>query len=367
METVLISGASVAGPALAYWLGRHGFQPTVVERAPALRGGGYAVDFRGDTHLTVLERMGVLADLRGVATGGTPITFVDAAGRELLRLPGEFAGGDIEVSRSDLSRVLYEHSRDSTEYVFGDSITTLTETAAGVDVTFTHGAPRTFDLVVGADGVHSAVRRIAFGAHERFVSHLGYYVAGWDLPASEDLGAETLAYNVPGRLASIGRNHREPDRASAFVIFASRRRGHDPYDSDQQRRLIRDALSGMTWRTPELIASLDGAEDLYFDGISRVDISPWSHGRIALVGDAASVPRWAEWAPEPRSSPRTSSRARSPAAPARSPATRARCATTPGAARGAATGPGGSWRRSTGSAPGSATARCGRHGCSPCS
>ena len=281
---MLISGASVAGPALAYWLGRHGFHPTVVERAPALRGGGYAVDFRGDTHLTVLERTGILADLRALETGGTPMTFVDEGGRALLRLPGEFAGGDIEVLRSDLSRVLYEHSHDSTEYVFGDSIATLTETAGCVEVTFTQGAPRTFDLVIGADGMHSAVRRIAFGPEARFVSHLGYHVAGWDLPAGDDLGADTLAYNVPGRLASIGRSEREPSRASAFMVFASEQRAHDPHDA---RRLIEDAYAGLGWRVPELIASLGQAEDLYFDAIARVDVAPWSRGRIALVGDAA--------------------------------------------------------------------------------
>src|SRR5437867_1154402 len=170
MKNVLISGASVAGPALAYWLGRYGFNPTVVEVAPALRGGGYAVDFRGPTHMTVLDRMGVLDELRRRQTGGSPMRFVDEAGRELLHLPGEFAGGDLEVLRSDLSRVLYEHSRDTTEYVFGDSITSLTETPGGVHVTFERGAPRTFDLVIGADGLHSNVRRLAFGPEDRYVT-----------------------------------------------------------------------------------------------------------------------------------------------------------------------------------------------------
>ncbi|MDT5027191.1 MAG: hypothetical protein QOE61_3617, partial [Micromonosporaceae bacterium] len=126
--TVLISGASIAGPALAYWLGRYGFRPTVVEIAPALRGGGNAVDFRGATQLTLLERMGVLEDLRRVQTGGTAIRFVDEKGRKLMEMPADFAGGDIEVLRWDLSRVLYEHSRDITEYVFGDSVTAMTDT-----------------------------------------------------------------------------------------------------------------------------------------------------------------------------------------------------------------------------------------------
>src|SRR4029450_9393315 len=182
IPTVLISGASVAGPALAHWLGRYGFRPTVVEIAPALRGGGRAVDFRGQTHLGVLERMGVLEDLRRVQTGGTVMRFVDERGRKLMELPADFAGGDLEVLRSDLSRVLYEHSRDTTEYLFGDTITAMTETPRGVEVSFPSGAPRPFDLVIGADGVHSNVRRLAFGPESRFISHLGYYVATWTLP-----------------------------------------------------------------------------------------------------------------------------------------------------------------------------------------
>ncbi len=119
-KQVLISGASVAGPALAYWLAHYGFEPTVVEIAPALRGGGAAVDFRGETHLAVLERMGVLDRLREVRTGGSPMTFVDERDRTVLHLPAEFAGGDVEVLRSDLSRVLYEHGRARADYVLGD-------------------------------------------------------------------------------------------------------------------------------------------------------------------------------------------------------------------------------------------------------
>jgi 2-polyprenyl-6-methoxyphenol hydroxylase-like FAD-dependent oxidoreductase len=121
--------------------------------------------------------MGVLEDLRRVQTGGAVMRFVDEQGRKLMELPADFAGGDLEVLRSDLSRVLYEHSRDTTEYLFGDSITAMTQQPWGVEVSFASGARRTFDLVIGADGVHSNVRRLAFGAEARFVSHLGYYVA----------------------------------------------------------------------------------------------------------------------------------------------------------------------------------------------
>src|SRR5947208_7424925 len=181
---VLISGASIAGPTLAYWLARYGFRPTVVEIAPALRAGGNAVDFRGPTHLGLLERMGVLDDLRRVQTGGTAMRFVDARGRRLMELPATFAGGELEVLRGGLARVLYEHTRRTTEYLFGDSISGLTETPDGVHVTFASGATRVFDLVIGADGVHSGVQRLAFGPESRFVRHLGYYVATWPVPGS---------------------------------------------------------------------------------------------------------------------------------------------------------------------------------------
>ncbi|MFE3610431.1 FAD-dependent monooxygenase [Streptomyces goshikiensis] len=213
--TVLISGASIAGPALAHRLGHHGFRPTVVELAPALREGGHAVDFRGDTHLTVLRRMGLLDALRGLQTGGSPMTFVDQDDTPLLHLPAAFAGGDIEVLRGDLSRTLYEASLPTTEYVFGDSVTGLTETPDGVDVTFRRSPPRTFDLVIGADGIHSHIRRLAFGPEERHVTHLGYYAATWSLPhhPHPDLRPGSVGYNAPGRLAGVGTGHANPARA----------------------------------------------------------------------------------------------------------------------------------------------------------
>ncbi|MFC8076667.1 FAD-dependent monooxygenase [Streptomyces sp. NPDC057307] len=292
-KNVLISGASIAGPALAFWLGRLGFEPTVVELAPALRHGGQAVDFRGETHLTVLERMGLLPALRELQTGGSPMRFVDERGRTLLHLPAEFAGGEIEVLRGDLAAVLYEHSLPRTEYVFGDSITHLTETPSGVRVDFQRGVSRDFDLVIGADGLHSNVRRLAFGPEEDYVSHLGYYAATWRLPT--DLGLPrgsaghkgSVGYNVPGRLASVGADHRDPAQAGAFFAFASPELSYDRHDLDQQKRLIDDAFSGLGWEVPRLLASLHQAPDLYFDSISRADVDTWSTGRVCLVGDAA--------------------------------------------------------------------------------
>ncbi|WP_030712603.1 FAD-dependent monooxygenase [Streptomyces sp. NRRL F-2580] len=288
-RNVLISGASIAGPALAYWLGRHGFKPTVVELAPALRKGGHAVDFRGEIHLTVLERMGLLPELHRIQTGGSPMRFVDEAGRTLLHLPAEFAGGEIEVLREDLARVLYAHSVPYTEYIFGDSITGLTETASRVRAEFQSGTSRDFDLVIGADGLHSNVRRLAFGPEQDYVSHLGYYAATWQLPSGSHPGPTkgSVGYNAPGRLASVGADHRDPARAGAFFVFASPELSYDRHDPEQQKKLIADAFSGLGWEVPRLLASLDQAPDLYFDSISRADVDTWSKRRVCLVGDAA--------------------------------------------------------------------------------
>jgi len=300
MTTVLISGASIAGPALAYWLGRYGFRPTVVEIAPALRTGGNAVDFRGPLHLGLLRKMGVLDELRAVQTGGTAMRFVDEQGRYRMEMPSDFAGGDIEVLRGELSRILCAAAGGNTEYLFGDSIAAMTETRHGVEVTFASGTRRTFDLVIGADGVHSNVRRLTFGPESAFVEHLGYYVAGWDVPNDFGLGRDTsrpaaenrmqpriTGCNVPGMLVSVGGDHRDPARAGAFVAFASPQLDYDRHDVAQQRRILRDVFGGMGWHTPRLLAALDTAPELYFDQICKVRTPVWAKGRIALVGDAA--------------------------------------------------------------------------------
>jgi 2-polyprenyl-6-methoxyphenol hydroxylase-like FAD-dependent oxidoreductase len=284
---VLVSGAGVAGPALAWWLAHHGADVTVVEVAPALRTSGFAVDFRGPTHLGVLEKMGVLADLRAVQTHGGAMTCVDATGREIFALPAAFAGGDLEVYRRDLSLILHEHSARRAEYLFGDSITALTDTRDGVHVDFARSASRTFDLVVGADGLHSGVRRLAFGPEDQHVRHLGYHLAGWDLPNDLGVGPAALHHNVPGRMASVSADHRDPSRATALVVFASPQLDCDWRDQDRQKAIITDTFADLGWHVPRLLAALPAADELYFDAICRVTAPNWVNGRIALLGDAA--------------------------------------------------------------------------------
>jgi 2-polyprenyl-6-methoxyphenol hydroxylase-like FAD-dependent oxidoreductase len=224
---VLISGASIAGPALAFWLSRYCARVTVVEKAPALREGGFAVDFRGHVHRTVLTRMGIWDELHARQTHMGRLTIVDAEGRDLVDLPAAFMSGDVEIFRGDLSRILYERTRDAVEYVFGDSITAMTVDADGVDVTFDHGAPRRFDLVVGADGLHSNVRRLAFGDESQYLRFLGYYVAGFDMPNHLGLDRTAKIYNEPGRMVDISNYDGDPDRAGAGLVFASERLDYD--------------------------------------------------------------------------------------------------------------------------------------------
>ncbi|MFG1922655.1 FAD-dependent monooxygenase [Cryptosporangium sp. NPDC048952] len=276
-KNVLISGAGIAGPALALALGRHGFGVTVVEVAPHLRTSGFAVDFRGPTHLGVLERLGVLDELRELQTHGSAMSVVDEAGREIFRLPPEFTGGELEVLRSDLSATLMRHSAPTTEYLFGDAITGLTETPDGVHVEFRHAAARTFDIVVGADGMHSAVRRLRFGPEQDFVKHLDYYIAGWAVPTTS---TDAQHYGVPGKLASVG-------AGNAMIVFAAPELPVDLHDLAQQKDLISSVYHGLGWRVPEMLAALRDAPEIYFDSISRVSAPAWTTNRVALLGDAA--------------------------------------------------------------------------------
>jgi 2-polyprenyl-6-methoxyphenol hydroxylase-like FAD-dependent oxidoreductase len=287
-QNVLISGASIAGPALACWLSRHGFHVTVVERAPALRPGGQAIDFKGRTHRTVLERMGVWAEIQQRQTGRFDTVYVDDAGRELAVMPGEFTGGDVEILRGDLSAIVYERTAASCEYRFGDSITALTETAGGVRAEFERGAPQTFDLVIGADGIHSRVRRLVFGPERDFVHHLGYYYCvagapGWGHDAARRERQTARAWNAPGRMAARG-----GAKGSHLYLFASPELDGARGDAAAQQRLIAEKFAGMGGEVPSMLAELGRLDGFYLDAIAQVQMpGRYTSGRVALIGDAA--------------------------------------------------------------------------------
>jgi 2-polyprenyl-6-methoxyphenol hydroxylase-like FAD-dependent oxidoreductase len=283
---VLISGASIAGPALALWLSRYGARVTVVEKAPALREGGFAVDFRGHVHRTVLTRMGIWDEVHARQTHMGRLAIVDAEGRDLVALPAAFMSGDVEIFRGDLSKILYERTRHAVEYVFGDSIATMTVDADGVDVTFDHGAPRRFELVVGADGLHSNVRRLAFGDESQYLRFLGYYVAGFDMPNHLGLDRTAKIYNEPGRMVDISNYDGDPDRAGAGLVFASERLDYDRRCVAQVKKILAEKYATLGWETPKVLEALEHADDLYFDAIAQIHMDRWSQGRVVLLGDA---------------------------------------------------------------------------------
>jgi 2-polyprenyl-6-methoxyphenol hydroxylase-like FAD-dependent oxidoreductase len=288
-RTVLVSGAGIAGPALAYWLHRYGFAVTVVETGAEPRPGGQAVDVRGVAR-TVVERMGVLPRIRELRVEERGIANVNAAGRHVSRMPADLFGGEgivaeIEISRGDLAGVLYELTRDSVEYLFADRIVELDQDGAGVRARFAGGAERRFDLVVGADGVHSGVRRLAFGPEADYVRPLGGYTAYFSVPDPGDLDSWFLMYNAPGgRVAGL-----RPERAGtaqAMLSFTAPPLQYDRRDDRAQRRILAEAFAGVGWRVPALIEAMWTAPDFYFDAVCQVRVPTWSRGRVTLLGDA---------------------------------------------------------------------------------
>ncbi|MFS8201524.1 FAD-dependent monooxygenase [Streptomyces sp. CWNU-52B] len=293
-RTVLISGASIAGPALAYWLHRSGFAVTVVEKAGALRAGGYPIDLRG-TAIEVVRRMDLLPMLRAAHIDSLRCTFLDAAGGEVASVsPSAVAGGvegqDLEVRRGDLATALHGAIRDDVEFLFDDSIDTLDQSEHEVDVTFHSGRRRTFDLVVGADGMHSHTRRSLFGPEEQFQRYLGYCFALFTMPNTFGLSREVVLWNTPGKAAALYAVG-DHDQVHAFLTF---HRPEPPVDAlrnpDAQRELVATAFAGAGWEVPRMVDALRGADDLFFDTAGQIRMPHWSNGRVALVGDAAYAP-----------------------------------------------------------------------------
>lgn len=287
---VLVAGASIAGPALAHWLRRRGAEVTVVERAPGLRPGGQAVDARGITR-EVIRRMGLDAAVRAARTETAGAHTVAADGTVLETFRADDDGGDgyiseIEIPRGDLSQVLYDDTRDGVEYVFGDRIAELVQDDGGVDVTFAAGGRRRFDLVVGADGLHSALRETVFGPRERFVRHLGHVMAFYSVPNEFGLDRWLLEHQDAGRSAML-RPIQDATRAMAVFSFTSPGFDVDHRDVEAQKRLLRAQVSGLGWLTPQLLAHLDDTPDFYLDQVAQVVMDRWSDGRVALLGDAA--------------------------------------------------------------------------------
>jgi len=284
-KTILISGASVAGPALAFWLSRYGFKPTIVERSPAIRQGGYAIDFRG-VAMEVLEKMDIVKEIKKHETRAGKITIVNKHNRKLASMPDGFTSGELEILRGDLANVFYEATKENTEYIFDNSISNMQQTANGVEVAFNNGESRKFDLVIGADGLHSNVRALAFGDEQKFHHHLGIYFAVFTTSNFMDL--KDMAghyYGTLGKRTGMF-SVRKDTKAQASFYFASPKFDYNYRDINAQKQIIREKFAGEQWQIPQMLQHMDDATDFYFDSVSQVRMDRWSNDRIALLGDA---------------------------------------------------------------------------------
>ncbi len=297
---VLISGAGIAGPTLAYWLAHYGFEPTLVEKSPRLRSGGYIIDFWG-LGFDIADRMGLMPELRRTGYLMEEVRVVNRSGKRVAGFPAQAIsrltnGRYISIPRGDLAATIFAKLEAKVETIFGDSIARIEQTGETVHVAFESGAARNFDLVVGAEGLHSHVRKLVFGPESQFEKYLGYKVAAFEVPGY--CPRDELVYVMYTQVGQqVGRFSMRGDRTMFLFIFADPAGdGETIGDLDAQKALLRKRFGNSGWECPQILDALDSVNDLYFDRVSQVRmVSPagssasgsWTCGRVTLLGDAA--------------------------------------------------------------------------------
>ncbi|MGX9791331.1 FAD-dependent monooxygenase [Mycobacterium sp. MMS18-G62] len=287
--SVLVSGAGIAGPALAYWLANSGYRVTIVEVADGIRPGGQTVDLRGAGG-DVVERMGLIDQMRERALDQRGVAWIKADGSRRAEMPvtafhGNGLVSKLEILRGDLVDVLYQETKPYTDYRFSTRIEEISQTEGAVEARLTDGTTLSADLIVGADGPHSAVRRLVFGGEEQFVKPLGGYNAWFTAPDTVGLDGWYLMYQAPGLNASMRPSH-DPSLCKAGLAFRSEPVAYDRRNPDEQRALLAKHFAGAGWHCDALLSAAAEADDFYFDSFAQVHMPTVSRGRVTLVGDA---------------------------------------------------------------------------------
>jgi 2-polyprenyl-6-methoxyphenol hydroxylase-like FAD-dependent oxidoreductase len=290
---VVINGAGIAGPTLAYWLQRAGHQVLLVEQAPQLRRGGYIIDFWGLGY-DIAEKMGLIPRIRSQGYQVKEVRFVDKRGRRrggfsteaFQRLTG---GRFTSLRRSDLAAAIYDAAAEHIETLFGDSVAGITDKGSAVEVSFVHAAPREADLVIGAGGLHSPVRQLAFGPDSDFEFPLGYYVAAFEIDGYQPRDELIfLTHGIPGR--QISRFSMRDDKTLFLFVFESKYYPSEFPTTDEGRKAaVSTAFEGVGWECPQILAAMQDVGSIYFDRVSQIRMDSWMKGRVGLIGDAAAA------------------------------------------------------------------------------
>jgi 2-polyprenyl-6-methoxyphenol hydroxylase-like FAD-dependent oxidoreductase len=289
-KKVLVSGASIAGPSLAFWLQKYGFEVSVVERSPSLRLGGQNIDVKGAAR-KIAQKMGIEEAILGANTGEVGLQFVDRNNNVRAAFPKSEVGSftsELEILRGDLVEILYECTKNNVEYRFGDSIAALSETEDGVTVTFASGQTEKYFLVIAADGIRSKTRTLIFG-DEPTLEYLGLYTTYFTIPRRPTDSNWARWYNATrSRVILLRPDNKGTTRAS--FNFLAPHRAYEDLASATQKEVLKKKLADAGWEAARLAEELDRSEDVYFDAVSQVKAPRWTKGRFAMVGDAAYCP-----------------------------------------------------------------------------
>ena len=292
-KNILISGAGIAGVSLAFWLNKFGFNPTIIEISPKLREGGYAIDFMG-AGFDVAEKMNIISDLEKADLNISNIAFVDKDNNEqgsmnYQKVKKALKNKAFTLLRSDLAKVIYNALDKETEIIFGDTIKEIEQDEEKVSVTFKSGSTRSFDLLVGADGLHSNVRNLMFGEESQFEKYYGYYTSSFTMNNFTNEGRAFSMFNVPNKQVAVYTISKE--KAASFFIFTSPEKLiYEYHDIEKQKQILKNEFMNAGWKCADLLSRIDTASDFYFDPISQIKMENWSKGRASLVGDACYCP-----------------------------------------------------------------------------
>lgn len=289
---VLVSGASFAGLATAWWMNRLGYSVTVVEVAKGLRKGGTPVDIR-DGVIDVVRRMGLLERIASQSLQARPMEFLDGQGLPVARMAAQAKDAQVstegyEIERDTLLDMLFDEVKGHVEFLFDDSISGVEESSEEVLVTFMNGRRRAFSLLLGCDGTHSAVRRMCFGEESSFSLFLQNY---FSLTIVDKLLIEentSQMFNVPGKTVMLNAYNKKTD--IAFCFFSEKEVAYDRRNRDQQKRLVVQHFESEGWRIRELLDEMSRSDDFYFDKLCQIRMRSWTNGRVSLVGDAGCCP-----------------------------------------------------------------------------